>query len=161
VAIEFQAGEGHLQPGKHEATVEEVKEKLVDPYAESSTRTPIFAQWLGLRTAMREIVPFEKQWLNGSFVSTKLNPADLDVATFVDGEAVEALGDDGRSALNALCGGSDTEEFPLCDSFLIVRYPEGHPMASLSRVIEETFEQSFYGFDDRLNLAKGFVEVVG
>jgi len=161
VPIDFAAGEDHLPPGRHQASVEEVGERLVEAFPESATRRPIYDQWLELREAIRAIVPLERQWLNGSFVSRKPNPRDLDVASFVDGNAVEALTGPERAALDSLCGGSDTERFPLCDSFLIVNYANGHPLAAVAREIEETFDSIFYGFDDRLNLAKGYLEVAG
>lgn len=49
---------GNLPPGRHEASVDEVRAALVDPFAGSHTRRAIFDWWTELRDALCELGAF-------------------------------------------------------------------------------------------------------
>ena len=72
---------GYLQPAERIlTTVDELKGSFVDAFEESETREQIFEQYLIFNEAFgREITPNFTQWLDGSFVSNKNNPNDLDI----------------------------------------------------------------------------------
>jgi hypothetical protein len=150
-------GADFLPPGPHTATVEEIKSALVDPFEESNTRPDIHAQWLALRDRVANVISLERQWLDGSFVSSKRNPRDLDLATFASSEDVEALDPIQEAELNALTG--STSGLDLLDSFLIVEYPERHPMHAIGVEIREAFASDFFGRDSRSGTEKGFAQV--
>ena len=139
--------------------MDDVEQGLVHPFDASRTRRPIFVEWCGLRDHIAEITELGIQWLNGSFATRKLDPNDLDLATFLNGSMIETLDEHRQAALNGLVGGGDTENFPRCDSFAIVEYPEDHPMRSAYVVTRDTFEELFFGRDVS-GVQKGFVEVM-
>jgi len=160
MALSFPDGQDFLPPGAHEATVDEVKQGLVDAFPASRTRAPIYQDWLGLRNDIASILPIERQWLDGSFATRKLDPNDLDLATFVDPEAIEHLDTEREAQLNALTSGK-SDAFGLCDSFLVVPYPPGHPLHEVSNSLIDGFSEVFFGSGAAGPGSKGFVEVAG
>jgi hypothetical protein len=128
VALTFPEDSDFLPTGVHQATVEEVEQVLVAHFPESTTRKAIFDEWIRLRTELATAVSLGRQWLNGSFVSKKENPNDLDLVTFADPDEVEALDRDGEDRLGRRASGRRTERFPHSDSYLIVEYADGHPL---------------------------------
>jgi len=158
MALAFQPDDDVLPPGAHSASAAEVEETLVDGFAESHTRRPIYVDWLALRDAIREIAPFSRQWLDGSFVTKKLDPNDLDLASFFDSEVIEALDATQESCLNALVSGP-SEAAPRCDSYPIIEYPDGHPLHDVARSLIDGFDQIFFGTGPSGPGSKGYVEV--
>ena len=65
---------GELPPGEHEATLSEIDEK----FGKSSPRR--IALMNGLKNAVKNFqsAGVQKIWVNGSFVTTKLEPNDID-----------------------------------------------------------------------------------
>ncbi len=67
------------------SSVEEIAKVFVEPFPHSETRQVIFENYLGyLDEFQRLITPQFTHWLDGSFMSQKLNPNDLDFVTFID-----------------------------------------------------------------------------
>ena len=159
MAISFPTDSNFLEPGIHPASVDEVEAALVVEFNASTTRRQIFDEWIELRACICEIVVLGRQWVNGSFVSRKRDPTDIDVATFLDADEVEELDAAHQDTLNSLMGSRSTAGFPRCDSFAIVEYPEGHPIYEASVQTKQVFETTFYGFDRDTCVAKGFIEV--
>jgi hypothetical protein len=159
--IPFENGVNYLPPGIHKTTVKEVEEALVNEFPESKTRRKIFEQWQALTEEIDGIVPIRAQWLNGSFVSRKLDPGDLDVATIIDSADADALGADARGMLWKLLSGPNNELYPLIDSWPIVLYPPAHPVHRWAEADKATFEEVFFARDDRASppIVKGFIEV--
>lgn len=159
--LAFDEGANYLPPGIHRASVSEVHEVLVAGFDDPAVRQEIFDQWTELTAEIRAIVQVEKQWLNGSFVSRKLTPGDLDLATFLDGDQLEALPEAERDRLTALLSGPNVEAYPLIDSFAIVLYAPGHPVHEVGEATREAFESTFFARDSRIAppIEKGFVEV--
>jgi hypothetical protein len=73
---------GYLPPGIHEATLAE----LVDCFGWNSTRRELFA---GLQKALSSLkhAGCRRVFVNGSFVTSKENPGDIDVCWDEDGVA--------------------------------------------------------------------------
>ncbi len=65
--------------------LETLRKIFVDQFELSKTRKHLFENYLAHVNELMQIIndPFY-QWIDGSFVTTKLNPADIDLVTFVD-----------------------------------------------------------------------------
>jgi hypothetical protein len=72
---QFEESSGHLPPGDHEATLAEIRDRLCWNYR----RREIYR---GLEYVAGELVSHsvEKIWVDGSFVTRKERPGDVDVA---------------------------------------------------------------------------------
>lgn len=80
-----------------------------------------------LRIALMSLVPVTSQWVNGSFVTAKLDPSDLDLATLFDGVQYDALVEIKKKAAGGLLAGPRCQPIWGCDSYPIAVYPAGHP----------------------------------
>ncbi|MBP6812107.1 MAG: hypothetical protein KA138_11340 [Saprospiraceae bacterium] len=77
---------GHLQPeGLIEITLSEFEEVFVNQFEDSDSRKSIFDNYLRYTKDLRDTIGVGFiQWIDGSFVSNKENPRDIDFATFID-----------------------------------------------------------------------------
>jgi hypothetical protein len=77
---------GFIMPyQKITCSVYEIEEIFVKPYPHSKTRNIIFEHYLNYLNDFQSIItPYFTQWLDGSFVSKKVNPNDFDFVTFID-----------------------------------------------------------------------------
>lgn len=82
---------GYLIPYEtHHITLDEFQEVFVDAFPESGTRQRLFDNYLDwIFDFQRDISPYFTQWLNGSYVTQKLNPNDIDFVTFLEGSIFE------------------------------------------------------------------------
>ena len=148
---------GNLPPGRHEASVDEVREALVGRFPTSTTRSAIFDYWHDHRLALEEQVEVHSQWLAGSFASDKPDPADADVVTVLDGPAYDELPRHRQLIIKSLIAGHYTEDFWHCDAYPVLAYPEDHPGHTQYRIAVERWED-YFGHDRDGNEC-GFVEV--
>ena len=73
-----------------ETTLDEFQAVFVDAFPESETRRWLFDNYLDwIFDFQRDIFPYFTQWIDGSFVTQKLNPKDIDFVTFLDGRVFE------------------------------------------------------------------------
>jgi hypothetical protein len=150
---------GHLPPGRHPATVEDVRADLVQAFPESTTRAAIFAFFQARRAAVSELVDVVAEWLDGSFTSDKRDPADADLVTIVDGPAFDALPRHRQQVVASLVAGTTTEEVWACDAAVVVRYPPDD-LAHNRSVVAAGCWAAYHGHD-RDGRPTGIVELRG
>ena len=110
---ELDAATGHLLPGRYLASIEEVEARFVvhRDFASSASRGAI---WQGFERYLAVWIALERDfgvqllrsvWLAGSFISSKLDPSDIDVTPVVDRLAIDGLsGRPGSRRLRDLIG---------------------------------------------------------
>jgi len=118
---------GYLKPYKViEVDIDSIKSNFVDAFPNSSTRNYLFENYLRYVYRFQdEVFPFFEQWINGSFVSQKENPKDIDLVTFLDYSVFEKRGD---KILDKFWAFSLEEEG--IDSYLVKEYPPKHQLFS-------------------------------
>jgi hypothetical protein len=84
---------GNLKPYKPILCgVKDLKEHLVDNI-ESTTRKDNYDKYIKYSSDLKALTGCEiKQWINGSFVTQKINPKDIDLISFLDHETIKKLG---------------------------------------------------------------------
>jgi hypothetical protein len=151
---------GVLPSGRYPATAVEIEHRFVATFPASHTRRAIYDGWRQRREELFALVEVEYEWVDGSFVTSKSEPSDLDVVTFVAADRIAAL----RAADQARVGELTVGAYPRitfgCHSFLTVVTDES-----------QTNEHNFYlwmrGYwdkwwtDDRTVTSKGYLEVRG
>ncbi len=71
---------GNLPPGCYECCIDEIKQRFVDDFSESSSRSSRFEGFVKYsRYICESVKSTRKQLINGSFTTKKLNPHDVDV----------------------------------------------------------------------------------
>ncbi len=150
---------GHLYPyEKITSSVAETSDLFVAPYPNSTTRKVIFDVYLAyIREFRRTITTEFTHWLDGSFMSPKLNPKDLDCVVFLDYRIFEQKED---AIFNALWKYRDME----LDAFISPIYPIGH---SLRANTEEKLDYWTRLFSSsrpdpitKMEVPKGFIEII-
>ncbi len=97
MVLEF-SDDGHLPPGRYSCTYDEAQDFLTkDALRDASSRNDL---WNDLERFLARYVGWEEEhqvrllhrmWLGGSFVSSKLDPNNLDVTLFLHADAILAL----------------------------------------------------------------------
>jgi hypothetical protein len=92
-----------LPQGIHDANLSEVEAKLVDALP-NPQRLLAFNGWVAFRALVHALVPVRGEYINGSFVTAKPNPKDVDVSFWIDADDLDALDPARKGALNQLFG---------------------------------------------------------
>jgi hypothetical protein len=83
--------DGLLPTGRHLATIQEIEQAFVLSFPGSTTRRTVFTGWVRHRSKLEAIVPVKVQWVDGSFVTSVENPADVDVINWISRGDWESL----------------------------------------------------------------------
>ena len=97
------------------------------------------------------------QLLDGSFVTSKNDPGDIDLLMLLDATVVDALPDTKKLELKALVSGPVTKASYMCDAYFCPVYPAGHPLSETSRA-QRKYWLGEFGYD-RNDIPKGIVQV--
>ena len=124
--IEFDI-RGFLKPYERiEMTLDELEDIFVRSFDEDSTRYGLFEDYLRYVEAFQaEITADFTQWIDGSFISKKQNPNDIDLVTILDYEVIEA-----NQALldKRFTDKGAIEQFNL-DAYIVRKFPDDHKKA--------------------------------
>lgn len=115
---------GHLTPYEVILTdLETFKAVFVKALGESHTRTPIFEAYFDYLNQLRQIVGDGfYQWIDGSFITQKTNPNDIDLVTFLNFEQIQRH----EKELNTLRK-LRYEGKRYLDNYFVPTYPNEHP----------------------------------
>lgn len=154
---------GLLPVGKHVATEDELWSAFVDGFPGSRSRPAIFEWWISHREVLNRIAPVTEQWINGSFVTGKMDPNDIDVVSIVDGNLVDSLSPTDLRLLASLTKGHWTCQHWYCDSFLIASFPVTDPGRHLFYQATLAYWESWWGrtraTTTNPSVPKGFVVI--
>lgn len=134
-----------LSVGWHQMPLSELRERCVKAFPLSATREELMA---GIETVVARLVDvgiIGDLWVNGSFVTEKINPKDTDVVLSVDGEQMYELGKiEQREVIDWIIGNLKNTELK-CDSYHLFTYPEGHLLFD-EGVFNKAYWTSTFGF---------------
>ncbi|WP_128548671.1 DUF6932 family protein [Larkinella soli] len=118
---------GFLTPyGVIETDFSIFEQVFVSAFPESTTRRALFDGLMEFDECLQKLLPEGYfQWIDGSFVTKKLNPADIDLVTFVDYRWYERQ----ESAFNELRAWRFDREKGI-DGYFVKIYPEDHPLVN-------------------------------
>ncbi|MED7930427.1 hypothetical protein SMD20_39810 [Nonomuraea sp. LP-02] len=149
--------EGVLPPGRYQCSPGGVKRRFVEAFSHTSNRSTIYDEWRSHRAAMKQLAPVLYQWIDGSFVTNKLNPSDIDVVTFVDGPAYDRLPRWRRDVITELCNSHGQLAYSRVDSYIVSVFPDGDHRSALYQSDRDYWSGAWSRF--RPGMAKGYLEV--
>jgi hypothetical protein len=76
---------GYLPEGIYQSNLTEFKDRFVNDFSNSRTRSDLFKGYVRLTKGLLNTARFEKQWIDGSYTTNKVDPRDVDLVSFVDG----------------------------------------------------------------------------
>ena len=112
--------------GFHTFTLENIEQVCVDPFPLSTSRLTIMQ---GLRTFVQRLHEdgVEGQlWIDGSFLTEKIDPKDVDVLLLYDGVAYNAGSKVARDRVDWVI--ANQKHTLSCDSYVLMEYPKGHSL---------------------------------
>ena len=143
-------------PGVIAYSIDEFKSTFVDSFIESEIRAKIFRNYEQYLQELKALVVDEfKQWINGSYTTTKLNPNDIDLVNVIP--YTEALNQKYDLVLNFLTIGGSKDNY-LIDDYLIQVYPEDDPRTTLTQQQLDYWSDWFS--HDRQGRAKALIEII-
>lgn len=151
---------GFLRPYQIiQADLPTIKSNFVDSFEETSTRQQLYQGLLTYNQDLSNLLenPPYSQWLNGSFISTKINPRDIDLVTLLDHELIKQHESDLKPFLS-----QSSRPFYGIDAYIIRIYPEKHPL--FSRTQSDLAYWAHWFSRTRRNrkkqtFSKGFIEI--
>lgn len=75
---------GMIEPGLHSCTVTEFKQTFVDKFPSSQRRQEIFDCFINFVGKLSNSYNIHEIWVDGSFVTEKVNPNDVDIIIFLE-----------------------------------------------------------------------------
>ena len=151
-------GHGYLEPGIHTMAKSDIETSFVISFPHSTTRQKILQGYEKHSQEVVSLVGSCEQYLDGSFVTTKNDPGDIDMVIIMDATVVDALPLPEQLKLRELVAGPSTKSKYMCDAYYCPRYPAGHAMADAARQ-QHKYWLGEFGFD-RNDIPKGIVCVV-
>ena len=116
-----------LPDGVYSCDETELRRVFVEGFEGSKTRDVICKGFLDLRGEVAKLGISATQWVDGSFVESKLDPADVDVVSFCDYDALNGLVASAQVTLVQLVnGGEGTKAVYQTHTFLVPACPQGH-----------------------------------
>lgn len=149
---------GLLVPdNKINSTVQELENEFV-LNIQSVKRKEIFDAYVKYNEDFKKLCNLEElpQWINGSFVTKKKNPGDIDLVTFLDYETIQQLGsklDDFKFPNSEIIYG--------VDAYIIEVYPKNHK-CRIRYISDKAYWLDRFTKTRRIRgnkLSKGFLEI--
>ena len=145
---------GHLIPNDIiEIDLSTFKTNFVDNFPNSTTRKQLFENYLRyIYRFQDEVFPFFEQWINGSFVTQKENPNDIDLVTFLDYQVYEKRGD---KILDRFWSFSLEEQG--IDSYIVKEFPQNHPFYDEYIGFQKIWHERY--IMGKHDIPKGFIKI--
>ncbi len=146
---------GYLPYGMYNMTFDEFKENFCK---KSVKREDIFKEY---EKHLREIIDtgyFLDHWIDGSFVSKKENPNDIDSLTEFDGKKVDENND--YQKVDDLINNSKSKTKGLCHSWRIYRFPASDEKKYMAYLIAKLRILTDLFGSDKNEIPKGIVHLI-
>jgi hypothetical protein len=139
-----------LAPGIHDMTIDQFRSTFVDAFQNNQRRAKIMSRFFDFLTTLFSLDVAAEIWLDGSFLTRKESPNDIDIVVFLDEKRVARLDATGQSRLRYLGGNPAATK---------VRFMTDVRMAPTSNGDLRSYWRGWFGFDRSEN-AKGFVRLI-
>lgn len=110
--------------GFHPATLRELQILCVEDFPLSSTRAELLNAFYVVFECLREADVDGVIWLDGSFVTEKINPTDMDFILVVKSEFVDKANERQEALMDSLYHGNLWESSFRCDTSVLPIFPE-------------------------------------
>ena len=151
---------GYLNAGFHEMQINDFKTLFVDSFPESNTRNKIFQGYLSFCEFLSShgVINYF-QWIDGSFCTSKTNPNDIDVVTFISYDELNNRSPQQQQELIGIANNRNLTKLNFnCDSF-VVPIPPPTDKDYPNYTNWKMYWRGVWGFD-RSDIPKGIVKIV-
>lgn len=125
----------------------------VDAFPLSTSRGEIMNGLEGIVGKLNEVLVEGELWLDGSYLTEKINPADVDVVLRIRGEFYDEATPTQQAVIKLV---GDNLKTPLmCDSYVFMEWEEAHPLHEWGRKLHAYWLMQWG--QDRSGAPKGMV----
>jgi hypothetical protein len=148
-----------LEIGLHPMSLEAVRALCVDDprFAMSGRRGQLMENLETLIGGLRQIGIKGNIWIDGSFLTEKVNPRDVDILLYLDDPTVQAFSPGQKADVDWLIENKEIKDLYDCDSHVHVSFPEGHSAYDFG-VWMHAYWLRLFGWDEFLQM-KGIAVV--
>jgi len=126
---------------------------FVAKFGHSKTRRKIFTEYQNYVIQLHKLIGSDfYQWINGSFVTEKLHPNDLDIVTFIDFKIYEE-----KIFELQKINSQDLKRENSIDAYFVKVYPEEHPNYFITKF--DISEWTHLFSSNRKKENKGFIKI--
>jgi hypothetical protein len=115
-----------LPIGRHPFTIEELRAKCVDEFPKSNTRAGIMDSLCQVVTRLESNGVMDDLWVDGSFLTKKIDPDDVDLTLQVEAAFYEAAKPETQAAIEWL--NDNLYGTHKIDSYVFFVWPKGHQL---------------------------------
>lgn len=115
-----------LEVGRHPFTIEALRVACVDAFPKSKTRAEIMDRLCEVISVLEAAGVVGELWINGSFLTTKIDPADVDVVLRMEASAYDSASPETQAAVDWLNGNLIASH--KVDSYVFFAWPKDHPL---------------------------------
>jgi hypothetical protein len=115
-----------LPVGFHQMTIEALRDLCVKKFPSSKSRPTIMDYLEGIINSLAHLNVVADVWVNGSFLTEKIEPADSDIVVCIQHHVYENGTPAQQNMINWI--NTNLKAALLCDSYILVEYPQGHPL---------------------------------
>lgn len=131
-----------LHEGFHEMTLDELKTLTVDGFPDSDRRPMLWQNFLNLLAKINaEQIPCDI-WIDGSFLTQKIDPDDIDFVADIPIEVMES-GTASQSALVEQLSAREFKKVEKLHSFVMFIAPEGHAVCDSMATARSQWAKDF------------------
>ena len=128
-----------LPPGRHIVTMDRLTRQCVGRFGTSASRPRLMTALSVFVVGLEELVGTCDVWVDGSFMTEKQEPEDIDLSVMVEGAVFDQLAADLQNELLSLA--SDQPLRPDLHTFVVVTRPRDHPGHHLAEDLRAYFAQ--------------------
>ncbi|MFS0662394.1 hypothetical protein AB1L07_26520 [Niallia alba] len=148
---------GNLFPGIHEYTIEKFENQFVTGFPSSQNRLPIYQNFCIWISKLVNIKSPSQLWLDGSYLTQKENPNDIDLVVFYYPEDItKDTAPKIKELINVISRSYNCDAY-LCYDFSKLSDAERQAVPSKIAILE-TYWMGQFGFD-RKRVPKGMVQL--
>jgi hypothetical protein len=122
-------------------TLPELRKLCVDAFPLSTRRDQLMRSVEGLCTAVSTALILSEVWVDGSFLTLKIDPQDVDLVVVAAGSVLPGTPQQ-SIVLRRIAARDFTTPLP-CDSYVIFEYPSGHPNYSIYELMRAYWIRQF------------------
>jgi hypothetical protein len=142
-----------LAPGVHEMRLADLRKLCVDQFRLSTSRDALMRGIEAICSSLSTTLIPSHVWIDGSFLTQKIDPADVDLAVRIHFATLPNPGPEQRALIDRI----QRKQFAGCDSYVFFEYPVGHPHHGVGDMMRAYWQRQF-GFS-RIDTLKGLAAV--
>lgn len=141
-----------FEPGFHDLPYDGLKEAIamycVTPFANSNRRNRLLGRFFALLKEVEQVGIFTEIWVDGSFLTDKEDPNDIDLVLFYDDSLMRSFSPREKQRFQKIRDHDQIKRLYLCDAYLVEKDEQG----------ERRYWSRWYGHS-RDGVPKGIVRI--